>query len=111
MTLVVHGKFECANADLGKFLQASALLPNMLQNGTNPLAKIQAFKLPWWQPTSLLDVSGVECDWEAGSDFASYTLTAGQSAQGGRTTVYFMVVYENKKQTGLRSNIKADPNW
>jgi len=71
MTLVIRGRFECANADLGKFLRASALLPDELEDGINPVAPIQAHDLPWWQPASLRDTSGVECAWEAGSDVAN----------------------------------------
>jgi hypothetical protein len=111
MTRVVQGRFECATSDLAVFLKASKLLPDELESGINPLANVQGFDIPWWQPASLRDISGVECDWDTGVDVASCTLAAGRNDQGKRTTVYFMVVYENKKQTGLRPEIKANPNW
>jgi len=111
MTLVIQGKFECATADLGTFLAASAMLPDELEDGTNPLAQVQQPDLSWWQPALLQDTSGVECAWESGADVASCRLAAGRSAQGDRTIVYFIVVYENKSQTGFRPDVKTDPNW
>lgn len=111
VTRVVYGKFECSASDLPVFLAASSLLPDELEGGSNPLARIQESSLPWWQPASLQDVSGAECDWDAGADAASCTLVAGRNARAERTTVYFMVVYENKSQTGLRPEVKAEPNW
>jgi len=109
MTLVVYGTFDCSADDLRAFLKESRLLPDELTAGLNPLAAIQQ-KASWWHPEKLANVAGVACSWEAHQDVANCCLAAGQP-DGDRTTVYFMVVYENKKQTGLRSDIKADPNW
>ncbi len=111
MTLVVHGRFECARPDVAKFLAASALLPNELKAGANPLRPIQQGNLPWWRPASLQDTSGVECDWDAGASVASCALATGTEPEIDHSVVYFMVVYENKNQTGLRPEVKADPNW
>ena len=111
MTLVVQGRFECDSGDVSSILSGSALLPDELKAGANPLRRTQQFNLPWWQPASLQDASGIECDWDAGPDIASCRLAAGSSTNGNRTVVYFMVVYENKSQAGLRPEVKADPNW
>jgi hypothetical protein len=109
MTLVFYGRFECSEKDLGTFLKQSKLLPDNLSAGLNPLASIE-LSAPWWGPKALSTVSGVECRWETGEDVAYCFLAAGRTGDGN-AVVYFMVVYENKKQTGLRSEVKADPNW
>jgi len=111
MTCVVHGKFECSEPDLQKFLTASALLPDELEDGANPLKRIQAGKIAWWQPASLRDPSGIQCQWDAGDDVATCLLAAGESEESDLVTVFFMVIYEGKGQTGLRPTVKADPNW
>lgn len=111
MTLCVYGRFDCSAADLAEFLAASALLPDKLEGGTNPLADVQMADLPWWQPASLQRAGGVSCDWDAGPDVASCMLAAGRNDNGDGMIVYFLIVYENKNQTGLRPAVKADPNW
>jgi hypothetical protein len=111
MTLVVHGRFECDRSALPDFLTGSALLPDELKAGANPLRRIQQPNLPWWQPASLQDASGIECDWDAGSSVASCSLATGTEPDVAGSVVYFMVVYENKNQTGLRPEVKADPDW
>ena len=110
MTSVVHGRFECSEADFRRFLVASRLLPDRAEAGSNPLSNIRQSDLPWWKPELLQDVSGIECHWAAGTDVASCTLAAGRVGGGGNTIVYFMVVYENKKQTSLRPEVSADPD-
>jgi hypothetical protein len=109
MTLVVYGTFDFPADGLRAFLKESRLLPDELTAGHNPLAAIQE-KVSWWHPETLVNVSGVECSWQTDQDIADCRLAAGRP-DGDRVTVYFMVVYEDKKQTGLRSDIKADPNW
>lgn len=111
MTLVIQGRFECDEADLPRLLVGSALLPDQLKAGANPLRPIQHANLPWWRPESLQDASGIECAWEEGSDVANCMLAAGKEPATKRTVVYFMVVYENKSATGHRPKVKADPNW
>ena len=109
MTLVVYGTFECSEDGLRAFLKESRLLPDELTAGLNPLPAIMEDS-SWWHPEKLVNVSGVACYWETQQDVAGCSLAAGRP-DGDRVTVYFMVVYEDKKQTGLRSDIKADPNW
>jgi hypothetical protein len=111
MTAVVYGKFECSEPDLREFLGASALLPEKLANGANPLQRIQGHDIEWWQAASLRNPSGVQCQWDNGEDVATCMLAAGQSEESDLVTVYFMVIYEGKGQTGLRPAVKADPNW
>ena len=111
MTQIVHGRFECDKTDLPNFLSGSDLIPDKLETGANPLRQIQAANLPWWQPSSLQEASGVECNWDAGSSVASCMLAAGREPGTERMVVYFMVVYESKNQTGLRPEVKADSQW
>ncbi len=109
MTLVIYGTFSCSETDLSDFLKRSRLLPDKLTAGINPLSQIGG-PVPWWQPQELKGVSGTECNWEADPDIASCSLAAGRSDDKG-ATVYFMVVYEQKAQTGLSPEAKADPKW
>ena len=109
MTSVVYGTFDCSESDLSGFLYESRLLPDQLTLGLNPPNGIQS-TIPWWHPEGLKNVSGCEARWEAGEDVADCRFAAGRPGDGN-ATVYFMVVYENKKQTGFRSEVKADPNW
>ena len=109
MTLVFYGRFDCSEKDLAIFLKESKLLPDNLSAGLNPLASVEP-SAPWWAPKALSNVSGVECSWETGEDAANCLLAAGRTGNGN-AIVYFMVVYESKRQTRLRSEVKADPNW
>ncbi len=109
MTLAVNGTFECSEDDLKAFVRESKLLPDELEPGKNPLHARP--RIEWWHPEALGDVSGAECEWEAGADVATCSLVAGRKKGATVMTVYFEVVYENKAQTGARPAVEGDPNW
>jgi len=114
MTLIVQGRFECSKDDLREFLAASALLPDQLEEGTNPLENYEGFpNTPWWEPATLRNPSGIECDWDTGPDVAGCELAAGHTSGSDFITVYFTVTYENKTQAAGPPwpTVKVNPNW
>ena len=110
MTTIMNGKFECTASDLDKFLAESKLLPDQLnpEEGNNFKSQLNS---SWFYPDNLKNRVGLNCDWDAES-IASCSLTAGKkSDQDELITVYFSIVFESRKATGLRPEIKMVPNW
>jgi hypothetical protein len=93
-SLTIHVRFSCTAQQLQSFLEASPVIPNLLQDDFRPFQGPKEH-IPFWRPHALTDVRGVQTRWYRNGDEVGFLLMTGRDPKGELPIVYMLFVIEH----------------
>ena len=93
-SLTIHVRFSCTEQQLWSFLEASPVIPDILQEGFRPFEDPKEH-IPFWRPQKLQNVRGVQTRWDRNGDEVGFLLMIGKDPKRELPVVYMLFVIEH----------------
>jgi len=93
-SLTIHVRFCCTQEQLQSFLEASPVIPNVLQEDFRPFERPKKH-IPFWRPHQLTEIRGLQTRWHRDGDEVGFLLMTGKEAKRQLLVVYMLFVIEH----------------